>query len=323
MNAEKTGRFIKDLRNEKKYTQQELAQLLNVSDKAVSKWETGRGFPDIGCLEDIAGVLEVSVSELLKGEHLDSDITKEDIADVASASISAAQQYVEKKKLSNIAIGFLCGAIIVLLVFIHLVNPVPIENAENALNLEILSNNEVVAVLGSNVAGYDITESIDAETGYRIISVNCYETALNNLTGGKNKTLVSLGRQNELDYVYYYPSENSDEMIWIREGLSEPSGDMITLPRLMYNYWIIIGIVLSAAGIAVCMIFRRKYYFNKLVGVAMIPVSLTISLAAVLAGSFDIVYSAPYYISGILLTAALIYALSMLIFNSLRKRHKK
>ena len=94
----KTANRLCELRKSRGLSQEELAEKLGVSRQAVSKWETGRGFPDIGCLEDIAGVLEVSVSELLKGEHLDSDITKEDIADVASASISAAQQYVEKKK---------------------------------------------------------------------------------------------------------------------------------------------------------------------------------------------------------------------------------
>ena len=54
MNAEKTGEFIRNLRKEKNITQQELAEMLNVSDKAVSRWETGRGFPDIGNLEAVS-----------------------------------------------------------------------------------------------------------------------------------------------------------------------------------------------------------------------------------------------------------------------------
>lgn len=51
-------------------TQEELAQKINVSSKAVSKWETGRGFPDIGLLEILAKALDVSVIELLSGADI-------------------------------------------------------------------------------------------------------------------------------------------------------------------------------------------------------------------------------------------------------------
>ncbi|HCQ73231.1 MAG TPA: XRE family transcriptional regulator [Clostridiales bacterium] len=62
-----TGAAIKRLRQNKKLTQQELAQLLSVSAKTVSKWETGRGYPDITLLEPIARALDVSITELLAG----------------------------------------------------------------------------------------------------------------------------------------------------------------------------------------------------------------------------------------------------------------
>ena len=63
-----TGKTIKDLREKKHLTQRQLAQQINVSDKAVSKWETGKGFPDIGIIEDLAKALGVSIAELLTGE---------------------------------------------------------------------------------------------------------------------------------------------------------------------------------------------------------------------------------------------------------------
>ena len=62
-----TGSTIKALREKKKLTQSELAEKLCVSDKAVSKWETGKGFPDITLLEAIAKIFDVSVPELLSG----------------------------------------------------------------------------------------------------------------------------------------------------------------------------------------------------------------------------------------------------------------
>ena len=69
MNHYVTGAAIKALREKKRLTQQQLAEKLSVSDKAVSKWETGKGFPDISLLEPLASVLQVSLPELLSGEQ--------------------------------------------------------------------------------------------------------------------------------------------------------------------------------------------------------------------------------------------------------------
>ena len=63
-----TGPMIKRLREARGLTQLQLAGRLNVSDKAVSKWETGRGYPDITLLGALADALGVSVTELLAGE---------------------------------------------------------------------------------------------------------------------------------------------------------------------------------------------------------------------------------------------------------------
>ena len=65
-----TGAVIKKLRENKKMTQEELAQKIFVTSKAVSKWETGKGFPDIGLLESLGKALDVSVIELLSGEDI-------------------------------------------------------------------------------------------------------------------------------------------------------------------------------------------------------------------------------------------------------------
>ena len=65
-----TGALIKRLRENKHLTQEELAERVCVSSKAVSKWETGRGFPDIGLIEPLAKALGISVVELLSGADI-------------------------------------------------------------------------------------------------------------------------------------------------------------------------------------------------------------------------------------------------------------
>lgn len=70
MNQYVTGAVIKQLREKNKMTQLALAEKLGVSDKTVSKWETGNGYPDITLLEPIADAFRVSVTELISGEQV-------------------------------------------------------------------------------------------------------------------------------------------------------------------------------------------------------------------------------------------------------------
>ncbi len=70
MNQYVTGTMIKRLREGKRMTQQQLAEKIGVSDKAVSKWETGKGYPDISLVEPLAEALGVSIIELFSGEDI-------------------------------------------------------------------------------------------------------------------------------------------------------------------------------------------------------------------------------------------------------------
>lgn len=76
MNQEKIGKFIAQLRKERNMTQQELANKLNITDRAISKWENGRGMPDIYFIREVANLFQVSEKELLNGER---DFKKKEI----------------------------------------------------------------------------------------------------------------------------------------------------------------------------------------------------------------------------------------------------
>ena len=87
------GSFVAQLRKERGLTQKELAQRLHVTDKAVSKWETGRGFPDLKLLEPLAQTLEVSLVELLQGERTSSPtLSVEEAGQVAARAMDQYQQ---------------------------------------------------------------------------------------------------------------------------------------------------------------------------------------------------------------------------------------
>ena len=70
MNTYVTGATIKLLREKRNMTQAELAQIIGVSSKTVSKWETAKGLPDISLLQPLAQALGISVIELMNGEHI-------------------------------------------------------------------------------------------------------------------------------------------------------------------------------------------------------------------------------------------------------------
>lgn len=72
MNNYITAATIKMLREKSKMTQEQLADIISVSAKTVSKWETGRGLPDITLLEPLASALKISVAELLTGNCVEN-----------------------------------------------------------------------------------------------------------------------------------------------------------------------------------------------------------------------------------------------------------
>ena len=81
MDMEKTGRFLAGLRKGRGWTQQEAADALGVSDKTISKWECGYGFPDVSMLTTIADLYGVTADELLRGEAKEAAIPVNNEAD--------------------------------------------------------------------------------------------------------------------------------------------------------------------------------------------------------------------------------------------------
>lgn len=93
MNQEKIGRFIAELRKEKELTQIDLANKLGITDRAISKWENGRGMPDLSLIKPLSDELGITVNELLSGERLD----KKDYQEKLEENIINTIDYTNKK----------------------------------------------------------------------------------------------------------------------------------------------------------------------------------------------------------------------------------
>lgn len=99
MDNVKTGLLIAQIRKDKGYTQKELAEKINVSNATVSKWETGKGFPDISLLESLANSLDIKVSDIIAGEIIeDTNITENIVTDIVDATIKEQEK---KTKMFN------------------------------------------------------------------------------------------------------------------------------------------------------------------------------------------------------------------------------
>lgn len=88
MDAKVTGCFIAQLRKELGLTQKELAEKLEVTDKAISRWETGKGLPDTSLLKPLAEIFGVSVGELLSGKRMDDSQIKNQADHIILESLS-------------------------------------------------------------------------------------------------------------------------------------------------------------------------------------------------------------------------------------------
>ena len=77
MNQVKIGRFIAECRKRLNLTQMQLAEKLNISDRAVSKWETGKSLPDSSIMLELCSILKITVNDLLSGEKIDMENNNE------------------------------------------------------------------------------------------------------------------------------------------------------------------------------------------------------------------------------------------------------
>ena len=101
MDQVKIGQFIKAMRKEKNFTQREVAERLSISEKTISKWETGNGLPEVSLMLPLCELLEISVNELLSGERLDE---KRYFEKAEQNIMSLIQEKAEAKKKLIIAV---------------------------------------------------------------------------------------------------------------------------------------------------------------------------------------------------------------------------
>lgn len=105
MDKKKTGNLIREARQRKNYTQSELGRMLGVTNKAVSRWENGESFPDIGVLESLSHLLELPIQDIVTGERAGD--REEAVTEVVRLAKLQEQRKREKRILYLIVLGLL------------------------------------------------------------------------------------------------------------------------------------------------------------------------------------------------------------------------
>ena len=166
MNTQAFGKFIAELRKEKGMTQLQLAEKLNVTDKAVSRWETGKNFPDIEIFEDLSKTLEVSVSELLEGKRIE----KEELIIVSEENVV---KQIKKNKKHKKIYSVIIALVTVLAIFFAFfaMSYSGLFNGVIYNKIQCYSND--VLTIMNTVDGY-ISQDSDAEGDFIINRINIF-----------------------------------------------------------------------------------------------------------------------------------------------------
>ncbi len=155
MDQIKIGQFIAQLRKEKGLTQQQLADKLLISNKTVSKWETGKGMPEISLMMPLCETLGITVNELLSGEKL-SDNEYKERAEENMVNMLAERQTNVNRLVATLLIFFGTG------ITVGLIGCVASSNQLDIYNKIIL----IIAAIISTVIGLAFGISIDRKAGY-------------------------------------------------------------------------------------------------------------------------------------------------------------
>lgn len=147
MDQKKIGNFLKELRKEKKLTQEQVADKLGVSGRTISRWETGAYMPDISLLVDIAEMYDVDVRDIIDGERKDTNMNSE-VKDVALKMADYSTMQIEslKKWIKTMSVSLLIVS--VFLVIMEIISQLLIIRVSGSTDLRVNTIHIITGLIG-------------------------------------------------------------------------------------------------------------------------------------------------------------------------------
>lgn len=156
MDQIKIGRFIATCRKNKNLTQAQLAEKLNISDRAISKWENGKSLPDTSIMLELCKILDINVNELLSGEVIDMRDYDKKAEEMLLEMARKEEEHNKKMMMYEYVIGFMATISFLILIFVA---SYLITNVTAQIVLFVLAF--VLLITGGSFA-----LKIETETGY-------------------------------------------------------------------------------------------------------------------------------------------------------------
>ncbi len=229
MTAKKCGEFIAILRKEKELTQKQLADALSVSDKAVSRWETGKGFPDVTSLVNLSEFFGVTVNEVLAGER----VPPENLPDLADKNILNAMESNEKHKKQG-----LIQTVLAIIVFVAVMIPPIVEIIKEIINLKPIID-------GDNLIGFTVQI---------VVSICLVGTGISVRLG--NVSLIHSYHYTRVTDQEGYCKAMSVPMVFM--GIIIALGGAVMLLSSVHTVAEIIGTIITLGGCCTCVIWIFK-----------------------------------------------------------------
>ena len=201
MNQEKIGKFILKLRKEKKMTQQELALKIGVTDRTISKWENGRGMPDLSLMKPLCDELGISINELISGEKINKKEYQDRFEENIFNTINYSQKQIKKTRNKYVIIIVIIVLFLIVLVTLF------------GIDINRMKNNKPVVF---STWGFDYFPPVNLDEEKIINSIENYVVANGDeyRKDANSKTFASMRvflidekKENNLFYVYAWVLE--------------------------------------------------------------------------------------------------------------------
>ena len=209
MDQQKIGKFIASLRKEKGYTQEQLAEKLNVSNKSISRWENGNTMPDLSLIPKLCEILDVSINELLSGERIESDNYQKKLEENIIINIGLLKKKMKQltKKIILIIISIFVLMIIALFAFIGYKEltyiKMPLDDNNIRINACKEKNNLEVIISTKDATPFLLNSYYDEETNTYVIEEIYKYIDKNNLKEMAATNTILFDFKDEIEKIVY------------------------------------------------------------------------------------------------------------------------
>lgn len=227
MDQVKIGKFIAECRKNQNLTQSELAEYLGVSDRSISKWETGRCMPDISLMQPLCEKLDITINELFCGERLEPDMAQKRLEETIIINITSLKEKTKKILkgilfiLISIPIFLLLGFILFELVQNYRHEKIELPKETGRASICQYSDHLLHLSIQADIPAFVTIQSSDGKQVYKLYRLRDSKLMQDTAWGGNyviqlEPRGIEIALMEVPDEIYYYT-----ELLW-KKGMKIP-----------------------------------------------------------------------------------------------------